>query len=117
MGCLYCYLKLLRKVPMVSWNIHTIIPYVENVQTVSRIKGQLMQHKAQNYIILYFVHTPYSLILQNKLSGVRGDRKYRGLHFCLSWSKWLKLTKKIHMYCQIIKTFKSKIKRRFSLSL
>ena len=35
-----------------------ILPYIENVQTLPSIKVQLFQYKAQNYIILYFVHDP-----------------------------------------------------------
>ena len=34
----------------------TILPYIENVQKLPSIKVQILQYKAQNYIILYFVH-------------------------------------------------------------
>ena len=41
---------------------NTILSYIENVWTVSSIKVQFWQYKAQNYIILFFVHVPYSFI-------------------------------------------------------
>ena len=46
---------------------YIILPYIENVLTVSSIKVVLLQYKAQNYIILYFVHTPYSFIVNSLL--------------------------------------------------
>ena len=48
---------------------YTILPYLENVQTVSSIKVQFLQYKAQDYIILYFVHAQYSFVT-NSLLGL-----------------------------------------------
>ena len=42
---------------------YIISPYIENDQTVSSVKVQFLQYKAQNYIILYFLRASYSLLL------------------------------------------------------
>ena len=59
---------------------HKILPYIENVQTVSSIKVQLLQYKAQNYIVLYFLHTPYSFIT-NSLLGLMSLAKCQRLYY------------------------------------
>ena len=46
---------------------YAILRYIENAQTVSSIKVQFFQYKPQNYIILYFLHVPYSFISNSPL--------------------------------------------------
>ena len=94
-GCLYCYLTLLSKVAIVRWNIpyyhiytiYTILPCIENVQTVSSIKVQFLQYKAQNYLHnLVLLHVAYSFIT-NSLLGL------------MSLAKCLRLLTLCNIYC------------------
>ena len=41
---------------------YTILPYIENVQTVSSIKVQFLQHKAQLHNLV-LLHVPYTVLL------------------------------------------------------
>ena len=65
---------------------YTILSYIENVHTVSSIKVQFLQYKAQNYIILYFLLAPYSFIT-NSLLGL------------MSLAKCLRLLTLCNTYC------------------
>ena len=40
---------------------------IENVQTLSSMKFQISQYKAQNYMILYFAYASYSFITNSFL--------------------------------------------------
>ena len=61
MGYLYCTWHDFPKSPNGKLD-YIILPYIENDQTVPSIKVQILQFKAQNYIIMYFVHAPESFI-------------------------------------------------------
>ena len=51
----------------------------ENDQTVSSIKVQFLQQNAQNYIILYFLHAPYSFITNSLLELMSLDKCFEAL--------------------------------------
>ena len=79
MGYLFGYLTLIDTPN--GKQEYTILPYIKIVQIVSSIKVLQKLNKAQNHIILKFVHAPYSFIT-NSLKGLKPLAKYQRLTLC-----------------------------------